>query len=104
VFTQGWVHEWRTDEAQTDAAIEPDAEGVYTVFCRSSEQAEAAGNATHDGNGNFADWDSQFFITWGEENALKESLKCLSSTRLILRLTVLALRHTVPLVLITTGT
>ena len=75
VFTQGWVHEWRTDEAQTDAAIEPDAEGVYTVFCRSSEQAEAAGNATHDGDGNFASWDSQFFITWGEENALKEGDK-----------------------------
>lgn len=74
VFTQGWVHEWRTDEKQTDSAIEPDGEGVYKVFCRSKDQAEAAGNPTLQ-DGNFADYDTQFFITWGEEFALKEGDK-----------------------------
>lgn len=75
IFSQGWVHEWRTDEKQTDSAIEPDGEGVYKVFCRSSEQAEAAGNMTKDNDGNFAAWDTQFFITWGQEYALKEGDK-----------------------------
>ncbi len=75
IFSQGWVHEWRTDEKQTESAIEPDGEGVYKVFCRSSEQAEAAGNMKKDNNGNFADWDTQFFITWGQEYALKEGDK-----------------------------
>lgn len=84
IFSQGWVHEWRTDDKQTDAAIEPDGEGVYKVYCRSSEQAFAAGNATTDKNnedgtpdqtGNFVSWDSQFFITWGQEYALKEGDK-----------------------------
>ena len=74
IFSQGWVHEWRTDEKQTDSAIEPDGEGVYKVFCRSSEQAFAAGNATKDGD-NLAAWDTQFFITWGQEYALKEGDK-----------------------------
>lgn len=74
VFTQGWVHEWRTDEKQFDDAIEPNSEGVYKVFCRSKDQAEAAGNPTLQ-DGNFADYDTQFFITWGEEFALKEGDK-----------------------------
>ena len=74
IFSQGWVHEWRTDDKQTDAAIEPDADGVYKVYCRSAEQAEAAGNATL-ADGALASWDSQFFITWGEEYALKEGDK-----------------------------
>ena len=78
-----WVHEWRTMEAQTDGeALFDDAEGAYKVFCRSAEQAAAAGNATKT-NGdplaedysNFADWDSQFFITFGEANALKDGDK-----------------------------
>lgn len=74
IFSQGWVHEWRTDEKRTESAIEPDGEGVYKVFCRSKDQAEAAGNPTLQ-DGNFADYDTQFFITWGEEFALKEGDK-----------------------------
>jgi len=45
-------------------------DGAYVVYVRSEEQARAAGNATLD-NGNFASWDSQFFIDLGEGNELK---------------------------------
>ena len=70
IFSTGWCHEWRTNDAQTDGpALTED--GAWKVYVRSSEQAEGAGNATHDGNGNFADWDSQFFITWDEANSLE---------------------------------
>jgi hypothetical protein len=51
-------------------------DGCVKVYVRSFAQAEAAGNATlKDGNkenmtlDNFADWDSQFFITWDEAKA-----------------------------------
>lgn len=66
---QGWVHEWQTMDEQTDAEKLPDEDGVYKVYCRSAEQADEAGNAITD-NGSLATWDSQFFITFGEENAL----------------------------------
>ncbi len=69
-----WVHEWRTNEAQTDGPAIL-ADGAAKVYVRSFAQAEAAGNATLvDGSkpvaaDNFADWDSQFFITWDEAKA-----------------------------------
>ncbi len=48
-------------------------DGVAVVYVRSEEQANAAGNATWDEqNKKFAAWDSQFFIDFGEENALKD--------------------------------
>ena len=79
VQASGWVHEWAQDvaeqTAQIDAAKDPDGDGVYSIYCRSSQQAEEAGNPTKDGNGNFASWDSQFFITFGSQNALAEGDK-----------------------------
>ena len=71
----GWVHEWNQDQtAQLDEARQPDANGVYKVWCRSEEQAMEAGNPTMTGgeNSTFADWDSQFFITWDKESALQD--------------------------------
>ena len=83
-----WVHEWRTAEKQFDgnANIVRDPENIdnhcVAVVVRSNAEALADGNATTtDGNplkedfSNFADWDSQFFITLGEEKALKEKDK-----------------------------
>lgn len=70
-------HEWRTQDAQFDGPANIVADPAdpnnhcAAVVIRSSEEAAAAGNMTKDGNGNFADWDSQFFITLGEENTLK---------------------------------
>ncbi len=70
-------HEWRTQDAQFDGPANIVADPANpdnhcaAVVIRSSEEAAAAGNMTKDGNGNFADWDSQFFITLGEENTLK---------------------------------
>ncbi len=78
-----WVHEWRTPDKQFDgnANIVRDPENFdnrcVAVVIRSFDEAAAAGNATLvDANkpvaaDNFADWDSQFFITIGEEKALK---------------------------------
>lgn len=70
-----WVHEWRTMDTQTDGPANL-VNGAAMVYVRSFEQAAAAGNATlKDGNkenvtlDNFADWDSQFFITWDEAKA-----------------------------------
>ena len=77
----GWVHEWRTMDTQTDGpALTED--GAYKVYCRSAAQAAEAGNPTKTNSeplaedySNFADWDSQFFITFGEANALKDGDK-----------------------------
>lgn len=79
-----WVHEWRTPAAQTDgqANIVVDPANAKNhcaaVVVRSNAEAFAAGNATvTDGNplkedfSNFADWDSQFFISFGKDQALK---------------------------------
>ena len=70
-----WVHEWRTMDTQTDGPANL-VDGTAMVYVRSFAQAAAAGNATlKDGNkenvtlDNFADWDSQFFITWDEAKA-----------------------------------
>ena len=86
--TTGWVHEWRytgvdMEDADAVAAVtQTDGEalideetGAYKVYCRSEALATLAGNKTLDGNGNFADWDSQFFITFGQENTLKQGDK-----------------------------
>ena len=79
-----WVHEWRTSKSQFDgnANIVRDPENpdnhCVAVVIRSNAEALAAGNGTTtDGQAlkedfsNFADWDSQFFITLGEDKALK---------------------------------
>ena len=83
-----WVHEWRTPDKQFDgnANIVRDPENFdnrcVAVVVRSNAEALADGNAiTTDGNplkqdfSNFADWDSQFFITLGPDLALKEKDK-----------------------------
>lgn len=71
-----WVHEWRTSAAQFDGKAnivrdpaDPNNHCVAVVV-RSQEEAQAAGNMIADGD-HIAGWDSQFFITLGEEKALK---------------------------------
>ena len=66
--TSYWVHEWRTNDVQTDGPANI-VDGCVKVYVRSEAQAEAAGNATHTDQGGFADWDSQFFITWPADKA-----------------------------------
>ena len=63
---------------QYDGAVEANEEGILSLYVRSAEEAFADGNGvTTNGQelaedySNFADWDSQFFITVGEENDLK---------------------------------
>lgn len=83
-----WCHEWRTPDAQTDGKsniiVDPanPKNHCAAVVIRSKEEAKAAGNATvtndqplADDFSNFADWDSQFFISVGENQALKEGDK-----------------------------
>ena len=55
--TQGWVHEWRSMDKQTYGPALTDENGDYKVYVRGGEGLAA--------------WDSGFFITFGEENALK---------------------------------
>lgn len=75
VAAEGWVHEWQSlDGPRYDGVIQPDAEGVYKVFVCSLSDAYADGHAKDD-NGNLQSWDSQFFITWGEDNSLAEGEK-----------------------------
>ena len=72
-----WVHEWRTSAAQFDGAAnivrDPADPNNHccAVVIRSEEEAKAAGNMI-EANGKIAGWDSQFFITLGEDLALKE--------------------------------
>lgn len=83
-----WCHEWRTPDAQTDGKsniiVDPanPKNHCTAVVIRSKEEAKAAGNATvtngqplADDFSNFADWDSQFFISVGKDQALKEGDK-----------------------------
>lgn len=80
-----WVHEWRTSDAQFDGT----ANLIYdpadinnrcaVVVVRSNAEALEAGTGiTTDGNplkadfSNFASWDSQFFVTFGADEALQE--------------------------------
>lgn len=73
-----WCHEWRPDGYVDGPALivaDPDdpSNRCAAVVIRSEEEARAAGNAvTTNGqpDGAFADWDSQFFITFPEELAL----------------------------------
>lgn len=71
-----WCHEWRTADAQFDGnalIVEDPADPTNrcaAVVCRSTEEAQAAGNMIADGD-HIAGWDSQFFITFGEDQALK---------------------------------
>ena len=63
-----WVHEWRTMEEQFEGpaniVADPSDAGNHCVkvVARSEAEAREAGNMTEDGDGNFALWDSQFFI------------------------------------------
>ena len=78
-----WCHEWRPDgyvdgPAQIIADPADPTNRCAVVVIRSKEEAQAAGNATVTDDkplaedfSNYADWDSQFFITLGEEQALK---------------------------------
>ena len=72
-----WCHEWRTSAAQFDGAAnivrDPADPNNHccAVVIRSEEEAKAAGNMI-EANGKIAGWDSQFFITLGEDLALKE--------------------------------
>ena len=64
IAIQGWCHEFRDGSAdQTDAPALTDEEGSYKVWARSQSECEANG-------GEFYSWDSQFFITWDEADAL----------------------------------
>jgi hypothetical protein len=71
------VYEWRTNDAryQGEANMKWDEviprNHAVVVEVRSESEARAAGNATLD-NGNFASWDSQFFITFGEDQVLEK--------------------------------
>lgn len=72
-----WVHEWRTSDAQFDGVAnlkwdeETPKNHCAIVEVRSKAEAQAAGNMIADGD-NIAPWDSQFFITFGENQALNE--------------------------------
>lgn len=81
-----WVHEWRVNDAAESYKGEPNIiadpadrnNRCIAVVVRSNEEAYAGGNATttdgdalKDDFSNFADWDSQFFITLGADKALK---------------------------------
>lgn len=85
-----WCHEWRTSAKQFDGnaniVIDPEDRNNHcvAVVVRSNKEAYAAGNGTTTDNGatplkedlsNFADWDSQFFITLGADKALKANDK-----------------------------
>ena len=75
-----WCHEWRTSDAQFDGraniVVDPanPKNHCAAVVIRSTEEAKAAGNMI-EANGNIAGWDSQFFISVGEGQALKEGDK-----------------------------
>ena len=75
-----WCHEWRTPDAQFDGRaniiVDPANEKNHcaAVVIRSTEEAQAAGNMIT-ANGAIAGWDSQFFISVGENQALKEGDK-----------------------------
>lgn len=75
-----WCHEWRTPDAQFDGRaniiVDPANEKNHcaAVVIRSTEEAQAAGNMIA-ANGAIAGWDSQFFISVGENQALKEGDK-----------------------------
>ena len=68
--TQAWVHEWRTMSERFEGSAQTDGTGAYKIYVRSEAQALAAGNM-NENDGHIAQWDSQFFVTFGEENALK---------------------------------
>lgn len=67
-WTSFWVHEWRTMDEQFDGPaniVEDPADAsnhCAKVVARSEAEADEAGNKIDDGSGNFAIWDSQFFI------------------------------------------
>ena len=68
------VHEWRPGETTQSSGAPIVEDGCAKVYVRSEAQAREAGNATLD-NGNFAAWDSQFFITWPDFGPLEANDK-----------------------------
>jgi hypothetical protein len=81
VPVEAWVHEWRNMVTPTDGAALVDEDGAFKVHVRSAEQALKAGNMaladmySDPSIDNLAVWDSQFLITFGEDNILKEGDK-----------------------------
>lgn len=74
IATQGWCHEYRDgSDQQTDAAALTDADGAYVVHALSQDQMNEI-KAGVEGY-SFQSWDSQFFITWDEADALMEGDK-----------------------------
>ncbi len=71
------VSEWRTNDAAFKGTPNVKWDEVTprnhaaVVEVRSEGEARSAGNATLD-NGNFASWDSQFFITIGKDQVLEK--------------------------------
>ncbi|MBR5393215.1 MAG: hypothetical protein IK148_10235 [Prevotella sp.] len=74
------VHEWR-DGVQYSGPAKLKWDEVTpknhcaVVVVRSEEEARAEGNATLNDNNEFMPWDSQFFITFGADQALNEGDK-----------------------------
>jgi len=69
----GSVHEWRTMDTQFQGAAKMEGD-AYVVNVRSVEQANEAGNAIQQ-YGNFAAYDSQFFIDFSTADALTTGQK-----------------------------
>ena len=80
-----WLPEGQNSEGKTQGSARTTDDGAYKVYVRSGAQAYAAGNGTDTDNSNpsqlkedlsnYADWDSQFFIDFGEDNALVAGTK-----------------------------
>lgn len=69
VAVEGWCHEYRNGSSDmTDAVALTDADGAYMVHALSQDQMMEI-KAGVEGY-SFQSWDSQFFITWDEADAL----------------------------------
>ena len=78
VTTNFIAYEWRTNDKRYEGEANLKWDEVtprnhcVVVEVRSEGEARSAGNAVLD-NGNFAAWDSQFFITFGQDQVLEKS-------------------------------
>ena len=77
VTTNFIAYEWRTNDKRYEGEANLKWDEVtprnhcVVVEVRSEGEARSAGNAVLD-NGNFAAWDSQFFITFGQDQVLEK--------------------------------
>jgi len=80
--------EWLSSNNATFAVKTPDANGVYRVYCRGEEQAGEP----------ILQWDSQFYISFGEANKLKEGdvIRVTMSVKADAETTVVTQYHTAP--------